>query len=882
MLKVHYQTDQPELFKACGGVMSQLINTEKGVKSAASDAIPRSVIEEHRPDKDHFLVHMIGMGDTETYGCFFEGALVRTINGLKPIETVETGDMVLTHTGEYFPVTETFEGLYDGEAVRVELRGMPGIEEVTAEHPFYVIPKEALKADALRDRVLRPKGLTYVTALDKIASSGEYLRADQVRPGDYMRVPIPKGVPYTPLMAPYSMGLYLAEGCIVKDYRKGSSQYQEPCRVLLVLNKDKDAKSLERLERELAEAGHTRQSLQPCDNTDKTWRVGIGWKEWAVEVSRLFGHLAGSKRIPEELFSQSEEWILDFLAGYLDGDGCHIQMKDPYKSGVIVFNTSSQGLALDLQLLFAKVGVPVSICKTWNRTANGCFGNSDHPIWAGSIGSSYSNKILSRCERLEPHTKHPVNRGQSSVRCCSEYVLVKVHKVTKSPVLKTKYNLEVEGPHTYVTQVESHNCNRNADGWSKKALEDRHQTFVTNGHFFREHRNRDPKQAIGQVKYAAYTPVDKGGMGRVELLIWGHKKKAAEEYELALAGDPMSSSMSARVKYDQCAVCNHKATHPSLYCSHMKERAGQYIPEMKKYAFVWNPDPTFFDISRVRKPADRIAHYIQYRFPDEDMRKAASEDLVILGTDWAEYEGLSIPDSAWELPPRLLKIARRMSELETEVAQTLQKQASTTSHREAFIKQAAGRVLGENISASQLQAMRRVRPGTLANELSKRACVLPFRVFCDYTLANTELDNPGIREKAASLLPQIMQSLLGEGVEPGMCNLMEPDEDYVSDCDPGKKDLIDEVMEHADNEFGVRPEKAVHRMTVIIVNGGGGRGAPGGCGDLTEKQAKQAETLARAYGAYQLQAVDAITRKYPLDDPDTFMLPLVLENRKFV
>ena len=429
--------------------------------------------------------------------------------------------------------------------------------------------------------------------------------------------------------------------------------------------------------------------------------------------------------------------------------------------------------------------------------------------------------------------------------------------------------------------TETYGWNKNTDGWSKQALEDRHQTFVTNGHFFREHKNRGPEQAIGQVKYAAYTPVDKGGMGRVELLIWGHKKKATEEYELAMSGDPMSSSMSARVKYDQCNACGHKATHPSLYCSHMKDSPGQYIPEMKKYAFVWNPEPTFFDISRVKRPADRIAHYIQYRFPDEDMRKAASADLVILGTDWAEYEGLAIPDSAWELPEPLLKIATRMAQLETEVSQTLSKQASTTSHREAFIKQAAGRVLGENISASQLQVMRQVRPGTLAHELAKRACVLPFRVFCDYTLPGTELDHPGIREKAASLLPQIMQSLLGEGVEPSMCNLLEPDEDYVSDCDPGKKDLVDQLMDKADEEFCVKPEKAVHRMTIIIAGGPQGEHEKY-AGELTVKQARQAENLAKAYGAYQLQAIHSITSEYHLDDPESFMLPLVLENRKFM
>ena len=68
LIKTHYQTDQEELLKACGGTMSTLLEVETGVKSAASDLIGRDLIEQHRPDDNHFLQHLIAMGDSETYG----------------------------------------------------------------------------------------------------------------------------------------------------------------------------------------------------------------------------------------------------------------------------------------------------------------------------------------------------------------------------------------------------------------------------------------------------------------------------------------------------------------------------------------------------------------------------------------------------------------------------------------------------------------------------------------------------------------------------------------------------------------------------------------------------------------------------------------------
>lgn len=110
---------------------------------------------------------------------------------------------------------------------------------------------------------------------------------------------------------------------------------------------------------------------------------------------------------------------------------------------------------------------------------------------------------------------------------------------------------------------ESVGPNRNGDGWPAQALRDYHPTFTKCGCFFREHKNRCQKtEGIGTIKMAAYNEP----MSRVELVIWGDKRKAEEEYEMAKAGKELSFSMSARMPYDRCKICDQKSRRQSDYC----------------------------------------------------------------------------------------------------------------------------------------------------------------------------------------------------------------------------------------------------------------------------------------------------------------------------
>lgn len=76
-------------------------------------------------------------------GCFTAGTLVNTANGLKPIEQIEVGEEVYTHTGCLQKVTDTL--VFDRDENITVINGI----ESTNNHEYYVVNKE--DADKVND-----------------------------------------------------------------------------------------------------------------------------------------------------------------------------------------------------------------------------------------------------------------------------------------------------------------------------------------------------------------------------------------------------------------------------------------------------------------------------------------------------------------------------------------------------------------------------------------------------------------------------------------------------------------------------------------------------------------------------------------------------------
>ena len=95
---------------------------------------------------------------------------------------------------------------------------------------------------------------------------------------------------------------------------------------------------------------------------------------------------------------------------------------------------------------------------------------------------------------------------------------------------------------------EHYGMNRNGDAFTKDACQKYHHTFVKHGHVFRNHDNKDPKNAIGKIAASVYNEP----MGRIELVIWADEKKAAPELHKLAKEGTHSFSMACTVPNDRC------------------------------------------------------------------------------------------------------------------------------------------------------------------------------------------------------------------------------------------------------------------------------------------------------------------------------------------
>lgn len=195
--------------------------------------------------------------------------------------------------------------------------------------------------------------------------------------------------------------------------------------------------------------------------------------------------------------------------------------------------------------------------------------------------------------------------------------------------------------------MEAYGFNRNADGFNEKSanfkldngkiiklaggLMDYHPTFMKYGHVYKHHKNDDPAKSIGSIKAAAYNPE----MRRGELIISvPHGLEWDDDLQKLANGKDVPFSMACKVAYDICTACGNRARTRKEYCDHLRDNMSD-ITKQGNFIGAINDMPAFFDISKVIRPADRIAWSIQ---------KVASLDLVkVGGAELAEMMCVSAP-----------------------------------------------------------------------------------------------------------------------------------------------------------------------------------------------------------------------------------------------
>jgi hypothetical protein len=402
---------------------------------------------------------------------------------------------------------------------------------------------------------------------------------------------------------------------------------------------------------------------------------------------------------------------------------------------------------------------------------------------------------------------------------------------------------------------ETYGQNKNGDAWTKQANKTYHPTFVKYGHFFREHNNSDPKFKIGLIKASAYNE----DMHRIELLIWGDKKLAEEEYTLAKSGSELSFSMSAKLPYDVCSCCGNKASSPRQYCDHLKYHMNQYLPEFRKYAFAYNPHPKFFDISRVKRPADRIAHYIEYVLgEDDELKKSAAAHGVLGGAQLAEAMGDK--DDGGHFHP--LDLGLEKQALLYRLAAHEQAMSDPEFWKNASEKAEFAKLVPlaykEQLSPKALDTLRTISPDVLFREMAKRASILPFLTFAAYVHNFDPADKSNVpdfvKEAACFHLSDIFSRLAaGECDCEGLTHAFDASPEIISGMCGNGKDEVQKFMDEVEQKFSARCAPVRNRVVRVTIIKAANEEK---INKVLNTDSSKAKAIATAYALYKLAALN--------------------------
>jgi len=200
--------------------------------------------------------------------------------------------------------------------------------------------------------------------------------------------------------------------------------------------------------------------------------------------------------------------------------------------------------------------------------------------------------------------------------------------------------------------TEDYGPNRNGDGFTRECCQKYHPTFEKFARFYRDHANKNPAKSFGIVKASAYHEP----MRRIELVCALNGSKEAAERNGGLIADKeveklandkdIAVSMACKIPFDKCSACGNTAKTRAEYCDStengghckaggLKHNIGRVMSD-GHVLHADNPNPSFFDISHVFRPADRIA-YVSGK-----LEKAAGA-CILSGAELAEQLGVTAP-----------------------------------------------------------------------------------------------------------------------------------------------------------------------------------------------------------------------------------------------
>jgi len=504
----------------------------------------------------------------------------------RPIDEVGVGDVVVTRDGPR-PVTAVMRRPYQGHGVRLSLRGEYEPLTATVDHPVLVYRRDQIHCRHKYNRLLKTAHWSLYRCQRDDIGEPEWAPISSVLPGDYLLLPRPEHG--TETVDPAFAGLV---GWVASEGNlggRGSIQFT------FSSSNQADIDSVIKC---LRDNGIVTITVTPRPQYG-TVQISATNKELHGRLSSMISGALSEKRLSGKILSWDRDSLLSMLAAYIDGDG---HVAGGKNSGQLRIRSSSPDMLRILADVIRALGAPATV--QWDCPPGEMTSPTNDRVYAHSGSGCVAVAAAFSAQLTRGSRKHVERETRLfSDMLVGDSYLVRVADVEDVELDEEVFNLEVEGPHHYVAgEVVVHNC------------------------------NKDP--ALGRGRPVASSFNDQTDM--VDLIIVADRDKCEEQIQALESGSRVPTSMGAKVAFDVCTICDHRAKTRDEYCQHVNKLASppygmsQILPD-GRVCGVMNPEPTFFDISDVIVGAAPES---------ETLLKVASGDIVVPSAELAEIMGL--------------------------------------------------------------------------------------------------------------------------------------------------------------------------------------------------------------------------------------------------
>ncbi len=428
---------------------------------------------------------------------------------------------------------------------------------------------------------------------------------------------------------------------------------------------------------------------------------------------------------------------------------------------------------------------------------------------------------------------------------------------------KLARSIKPDPDHSYIHLIslgaqEFFGPNRNGDGFNEKSgefefpnpypgaakrqklgggLMEYHSTFSKHAHVFKNHKNTDPALGIGDVFAEAYNP--EAHRGELIIKVANEHPDWCEDLQGLAAGKDIPFSMACKVANDICSICSKRSRTRAEYCEHLANNITDITKEGHA-TFAINDVTDYFDISKVRRPADRIAW---------SLYKAASFDRPLSGAALAEQLGVVFPrlalfEGAHSARREKLAAAQKLADIEKRVS------AMARGEDNEHLKSVA-KAIPEDLDDKDVDRLRSCQLCDALQALSDAQICLSVKDFMRLILKNEHRSSiPDLLPRVKSRLPGIFTRLLDSGDADDITSDGSYDLKNVSSVPQHVRELVSRLAN--DHSSGHSP--VLRRMQITII-----RGAKKP--ELRKEEEKsaastvEAEGIAREYAKYQLSFV---------------------------